>query len=120
MATTATQPAPTGVGAELKAFFGKLGKDIEDIGNDIQKVIAAANKEIPAIEPVLNATLAELFPTAVIPAEAVEKIISLVLAAASQIATALENQGLSPTTDQVAAVAVAAVVHSLKVLAPGA
>ena len=117
MATTPTPTgsAPTGIGAEVKAFFSQLGKDIEDIGSDIQKVITAANKEIPTIEPVLNSTLEQLFPTAVIPAEAIEKIISIALNAASQVASALENEGLSPTADQVAAVAVAGVVHSLKV-----
>jgi hypothetical protein len=104
-----------GVGAEVKAFFSKLGKEIENIGHDIQKVISTANKEIPVIEPVLNATLQQIFPTAVIPAEAVEKIISVALNAASQVATALQSGGLSPTADQVAAVAVAGVVHSLKV-----
>jgi len=121
MATTPTTAgtAPTGVGAELKAFFSKLGKEIEDIGSDIQKVISGANKEIPVIAPVLNATLQQIFPAAVIPAEAVEKIISVALNAASQVATALENGGLSPTADQVAAVAVAGLVHSLKV-APAA
>jgi hypothetical protein len=117
MGTTPTTAgsAPTGIGAEVKAFFSKLGKDIEDIGSDIQKVITAANKEIPAIEPVLNATLQQIFPAAVIPAEAIEKVISVALNAASQVATALENEGLSPTADQVAAVAVAGVVHCLKV-----
>ena len=121
MGSTATTAvvAPTGIGAEVKAFFSKLGKDIDDIGNDIQKVISAANKELPAIEPVLNATLQQIFPSAVIPAQAVEKIISVSLNAASQVATALESAGLSPTADQVAAVAVAGVVHSLNV-APAA
>jgi hypothetical protein len=103
------------VGTELKAFFSKLGKEIEDIGTDIQKVISAANKEIPVIEPVLNATLQQIFPAAVIPAEAVEKVISVALNAASQVATALQSAGLSPTADQVAAVAVAGMVHSLSV-----
>jgi len=119
MGTTPTTPtvAPTGVGAELKAFFSKLGKEIEDIGRDIQKVISAANKEIPVIEPVLNSTLQQIFPTAVIPTEAVEKVISVALNAASQVAMALQNAGLSPTADQVAAVAVAGLVHSLN-LAP--
>jgi hypothetical protein len=121
MGTTATTTglAPTGIGAELKAFFSKIGKGIDDIGNDIQKVISAANKELPAIEPVLNATLQQIFPTAVIPAQAVEKVIKAALNAASQVATALQSEGLSPTADQVAAVAVAGVVHSLKV-APAA
>ena len=121
MGTTPTTAglAPMGVGAEVKAFFSKLGKEIENIGHDIQKVISTANKEIPVIEPVLNATLQQIFPTAVIPAEAVEKIISVALNAASQVATALQSGGLSPTADQVAAVAVAGVVHSLKV-APAA
>jgi hypothetical protein len=117
--TTTTPLATTSVGAEVKAFFSKLGKEIEDIGNDIQKVISASNKEIPAIEPVLNATLQQIFPTAVIPAQAVEKVISVALNAATQVATALQNGGLSPTADQVAAVAVAGLVHSLKV-APAA
>ena len=117
MGTTATTAglAPTGVGAEVKAFFSKLGKEIADIGNDIQKVISAANKEIPVIEPVLNATLQQLFPSAVIPVQAIEKIISVALEAASKVATALQSAGLSPTADQVAAVAVAGVVHSLSV-----
>jgi len=117
MGTTPTTAglAPKGVGAELKAFFSKLGKEIEDIGSDIQKVISAANKEVPVIEPVLNATLQQIFPTAVIPAEAVEKLISVALNAASQVATALQNAGLSPTADQVAAVAVAGFIHSLNV-----
>ncbi len=121
MAATPTTSAlaPTGVGAELKAFFSKLGKEIEEIGSDIHKVISAANKEIPVIEPVLNSTLQQIFPAAVIPAEAIEKIISVALNAASQVATALEGAGLSPTADQVAAVAVAGVVHSLNV-APAA
>jgi hypothetical protein len=119
MGTATASPAPTGIGAEVKAFFSKLGKEIEDIGSDIQKVISAASKEIPVIEPALNATLQQIFPAAVIPVEAVEKIIAAALNAASQVATALENQGLSPTADQVAAVAVAGVVHSLKV-APAA
>jgi hypothetical protein len=124
MGTTPTVPtiptlAATGVGAEVKDFFSKLGKEIADIGADIQKVISAGNKEIPVIEPVLNATLQQIFPAAVIPAEAVEKIISVALNAASQVATALQNEGLSPTADQVAAVAVAGLVHSLNV-APGA
>jgi hypothetical protein len=107
--------APRGVGAEVKAFFSKLGKDIEDIGHDVQKAISAANKEIPAIEPVLNATLQQIFPKAAIPAQAVEKVIGVTLNASSQVATALQSEGLSPTADQVAAVAVAGVVHSLKV-----
>ena len=64
--TTAT-PAPTGVGVEVKAFFSKLGMDIKDIGTDIQKVISAAGKEVPVIQPVLNATLQQIFPTALIP-----------------------------------------------------
>ena len=120
MGTTPTAgPAPSGVGTELKAFFSKLGKEIEDIGSDIQKVISAANKEIPVIEPVLNATLQQIFPTALIPVQAIEKVISVALNAASQVATALQSAGLSPTADQVAAVAVAGVVHSLKV-APAA
>ena len=120
MGTTVTtaSPAPTGIGAELKAFFSKLGKEIADIGNDIQKVISAANKEIPVIEPVLNATLQQIFPAAVIPAEAIEKIIGVALNAASQVATALQNAGLSPSADQVAAVAVAGLVHSLSVATP--
>jgi hypothetical protein len=107
------------VGNELKAFFSKLGKEIGDIGNDIQEVLSAANKEIPVIEPVLNATLQQIFPTAVIPAQAIEKVISVALNAAKQVATALQSEGLSPTADQVAAVAVAGLVHSLKV-APAA
>ena len=117
MATTATTAslAPTGVGAEIKAFFSKLGKEVAAIGSDIQKVISAANKEIPVIEPVLNATLQQIFPTAVIPAEAVEKVIGVALNAASQVATALQNAGLSPTADQVAAVAVAGFIHGLNV-----
>jgi hypothetical protein len=121
MGTTATAAglAPTGVGVEIKAFFSKLGKEIEDIGNDIKKVISAASKEIPAIEPILNSTLQQIFPAAAIPAEAVEKVISVALNAASQVAAALESAGLSPTADQVAAVAVAGVVHSLKVAPTG-
>ena len=111
--------APTSVGAEVKAFFSKLGKVLEDIGNDVQKVISGGNAEIPVIEPVLNATLQEIFPTAVIPAQAVQKVINVALNAASQVAKALQSEGLSPTADQVAAVAVAGVVHSLKV-APAA
>jgi hypothetical protein len=118
MGSTATTAvvAPTGIGAEVKAFFSKLGKEIEEMGSDIQKVISATSKEIPAIEPVLNATLQQIFPSVVIPAEVVEKVISVALNAASQVASALESQGLSPTADQVAAVAVAGVVHSLNVV----
>jgi len=117
MGTTPTtpSPAPASVGTALKAFFSKLGKDIEDIGMDIQKVISSANKDIQVIEPALDATLQAVFPSAVIPAQVVEKLISVCLNAASQVATALENEGLSPTADQVAAVAVAGVVHSLRV-----
>lgn len=112
--TTAT-PAPTGVGVEVKAFFSKLGMDIKDIGTDIQKVISAAGKEVPVIQPVLNATLQQIFPTALIPVQVIEKVISVALNAASQVATALEGEGLSPTADQVAAVAVAGLVHSLRI-----
>jgi phage-related protein len=111
--------AARGVGAEVKAFFSKLGKEIEDIGDDVQKAISAANKDIPAIEPILDATLQEIFPKAAIPVQAVEKVIGVALNASSQVATALQSEGLSPTADQVAAVAVAGVVHSLKV-APAA
>jgi hypothetical protein len=100
---------------EVKAFFSKLGTDIEDIGADIQKVISAASKDMTAIEPVLNATLQQIFPTALIPVQAIEKVIGVALNAASQVATALQGEGLSPTADQVAAVAVAGLVHSLKV-----
>jgi hypothetical protein len=116
---TTTGAATTSVAAEVKVFFSKLGKEIEDLGGDVQKVISAANKEIPTIEPVLNATLQQIFPTALIPVQAIEKVISVALNAASQVATALQSEGLSPTADQVAAVAVAGVVHSLSV-APAA
>ena len=112
---TTTAPANAGVGAEVKAFFSKLGADVDDMGSDIQKVISAAAKEVPVIEPVLNATLQQIFPTALIPVQAIEKVIGVALNAASQVATALQNEGLSPTADQVAAVAVAGLVHSLKV-----
>jgi hypothetical protein len=117
MSTTPTTvtPAPTGVGVEVKAFFSKMGMDIKDIGTDIQKVITAAGKEAPVIEPVLNATLQQIFPTALIPVQVIEKVIGVALNAASQVATALIGEGLSPTADQVAAVAVAGLVHSLRI-----
>jgi len=115
MSTTPRTPTPTGVGAEIKNFFSRLGKEIENLGTNLQKAISAADKEIPAIEPVLNDTLSQIFPGAAIPVEVVEKVIKVALNAGSAVATAMQSAGLNPTTDQVAAVAVAGLIHSLKV-----
>lgn len=116
MATPSTlaTPSPT-VGQEVKAFFAKIGHALETIGTDTLKAIGAANKEIPIITPVLNATLQEIFPATVVPAQAVEKIIGACLSAASNVATALQNEGLNPSLDETAAVTVAGVIHSLGV-----
>ena len=114
MGTTATPRLRREWEWKSKAFFSKLGMEIKDIGTDIQKVISAAGKEMPVIEPVLNATLQQIFPSALIPVQVIEKVIGAAFNAASQVATALEGEGLSPTADQVAAVAVAGLVHSLK------
>ena len=109
---TSTTPTPTGVGAELKAFFGKIGRALEAIGNETLKILGVAQKEIPALVPALNTTIATIFgPGVALTAAGAEKVLTAALGAAAAVGTALQAEGLNPTLDETAAVTVAGVIH---------
>lgn len=121
MATVATPtPGSTGVGTEVKAFFVKIGRAVEAIGAKTLKIIAGIQKNDAAVISALNATLAAIFPQAVIPAEVAEKIFQASLVATTAVANALVDAGLNPSLDEAAAVAVAGVIHGTGASVAGA
>jgi hypothetical protein len=111
-ATTTPAPAASGVGAELKAFFEKIGRTLDAVGNETLKIIGAAQKEVPLLAPGLNAAISNIFgPGVALSAAGVEKILGAALGAASAVGTALQSEGLNPSLDETAAVTVAGVIH---------
>jgi hypothetical protein len=111
-ATPTPTPAATGVGAEVKAFFAKIGRALESIGSETLKIIGVAQKEVPVLAPGLNSTIATIFgPGAALTASGAEKILNASLGAAAAVGAALQAEGLNPSLDETAAVTVAGVIH---------
>ena len=110
---TAVVVAPETVGQKIKGFFSEVGRELGIIGTDALKAIGIIQKDVSAYEPIILATLAEIFPNVTIPTATVTKIVNASLSTAEVVATALQAEGLNPTLDQTAAISVAAAVHSL-------
>ena len=111
MATTVAVATPETVGAEIRNAFSKLGKEIGVIGTDALKDLGIISKEISVYEPLVASTIEALFPGTKLTVTSVQKIINASVASAQAVAQALQAEGLNPTLNQVAAIAVATQVH---------
>lgn len=111
MSTTPAVATPETVGQEIKDFFSKVGKELGVIGTDALKEIGVISKDVSVYEPLIAATISDMFPGAAVPIAAIQKIISSSLNTASTVASALQAEGLNPTLNQAAAIAVATQVH---------
>ena len=109
--TPAAPVTPKGIGAEIKAFFGKLGHDLSVIGTDALKALGVIEKDVSVYTPLVSATIDAMFPGVALPVQSVTKIITASLNTAGVVATALQAQGLNPTLNQAAAIAIATQVH---------
>ncbi len=101
------------IGQEIAGFFSKFGKKIETVATDVLKVIGVAQKEVSTIAPELNATIAIVAPGLTLPVNSAENVINQSLNTSKIIANAIQAGGANPTANQVAAVQIATVLHSL-------
>lgn len=101
------------VAQRIKQAFAALGRDLVTIGTDALKAIGVIQKDVSTYEPLVLATIAEMFPGVTIPTNKINSIISGSLNVSTAIANALQEEGLNPTLDQTAAIQTAVVIHSL-------
>jgi hypothetical protein len=111
--TPAAATPPASVGQRIKLAFAALGRDLVAIGTDALKAIGVIQKDLSLYEPLVLATIAEMFPGVTIPTNKINSIISSSLSTSTAIANALQEEGLSPSLDQTAAIQTAVVIHSL-------
>ena len=116
MATTNTPATPETFGQKVQAITSKLELEVSNIGLKLENAMAVVEKDMPAVTTELNAALAVLFPGAVLPAEAVEKIAGLAVAMLSNTGKAMSDKGLSVDDDQASAVAISALSAAVKSL----
>ena len=111
---SATPAAANPAAKGIVGFLESMGHKIEAFLPKIETVLSAAKKDLPTIEQDINLSLQAFDPALVIPATGLEELAGVGLNAATQTATALQNAGTNPTSVQVAAVAIASLVHALK------
>lgn len=111
MSTTLVVTVPESIGDEIKNFFGAIGKEVGVIGKDALKVLGIVEKDIATYEPLVATTVAAIFPGTALPLAVINKILASSIATSKTIAQALQAEGLNPTLNQTAAIAVATQAH---------
>lgn len=124
MATTSTPAAPpvkVTVALKISETFIAFGHELEVIGVDALKDIGIAQQDVSLYGPEVLATIQTLLGSkATINQGKLTGIINESLNTAKAVATALQDEGLNPSADQVAAVQVAVIMHTVSSAAKSA